>query len=75
MSTKGTAENVIFILMAGAPSHTDTFDLKDATIASAPQGLHLPATMNGMYFPTGIMPNLAKMTGDFGWSAVCARTR
>ena len=26
--TKDTAQNVIFILLAGAPSHTDTFDLK-----------------------------------------------
>ena len=26
--TKNTAKNVIFILLAGAPSHTDTFDLK-----------------------------------------------
>ena len=25
---KGTAKNVIFILMGGAPSHVDTFDLK-----------------------------------------------
>src|SRR5205085_6659593 len=27
-SPKGTAQNVIFILLAGAPSHTDTFDFK-----------------------------------------------
>src|SRR5215510_6824220 len=26
---KGTARNVIFILLAGAPSHTDTFDFKN----------------------------------------------
>src|SRR6516165_4037848 len=25
---KGTAKNVVFILLAGAPSHTDLFDLK-----------------------------------------------
>ena len=25
----GTAKNVIFILMAGGPSHSDTFDLKE----------------------------------------------
>src|SRR5712692_883436 len=25
----GTAQNVIFILLTGAPSHTDTFDLKE----------------------------------------------
>src|SRR5438270_12292847 len=28
VTTKNTAKNVIFILMAGAASHTDTFDLK-----------------------------------------------
>ena len=28
VTTKNTAQNVIFILLAGAPSHTDTFDLK-----------------------------------------------
>ena len=28
-ATRGTAKNVIFILMNGAPSHTDTFDLKE----------------------------------------------
>jgi len=27
VTTQNTAKNVIFILMAGAPSHTDTFDL------------------------------------------------
>ena len=30
-TTKNTAKNVIFILLAGAPSHTDTFDLKVVT--------------------------------------------
>src|SRR5450756_1841193 len=65
---KGTAENVIFILMAGAPSHTDTFDLKDASVSTAPGqpgALHKPDTINGMYFPTGLMPKLAALTGDF----------
>ena len=28
VSTRNTAQNVIFILLAGAPSHTDTFDFK-----------------------------------------------
>ena len=28
-NTKGTTQNVIFILLAGAPSHTDTFDFKN----------------------------------------------
>ena len=62
---KGTAQNVIFILMAGAPSHTDTFDLKDASVSTAPAGLHKPETVNGIYFPTGLMPKLANLTDDF----------
>ena len=28
VSPKGTARNVVFVMMQGAPSHTDTFDLK-----------------------------------------------
>ena len=41
-TTKDTAQNVIFILLAGAPSHTDTFDLKDASVSTTPAGLHKP---------------------------------
>jgi hypothetical protein len=60
---KGTAQNVIFILMAGAPSHTDTFDFKMVNgVTPASFG---PATINGLSFPTGLMPKLAGMTGDF----------
>jgi hypothetical protein len=62
---KNTAKNVIFILLAGAPSHTDLFDLKDTSIAVAPQGLHKAATINGVYFPTGLMPKLAQAISDF----------
>src|SRR4051812_30636203 len=60
---KGTASNVIFILLNGAPSHTDTFDLKDTSIAAASSAgfatLHNKATYNGVLFPQGLMPNLA----------------
>jgi hypothetical protein len=64
--TKNTATNVIFILLAGAPSHTDTFDLKMATVNTAPNtSLHNPTTYNGTLFPQGLMPNLATQIGDF----------
>jgi hypothetical protein len=63
MTTKNTAENVIFILMAGAPSHTDTFDLK--LVNGVTPTSFAPATVNGIYFPTGLMPKLATLTGDF----------
>jgi hypothetical protein len=60
---KGTAKNVIFILLAGAPSHTDTFDLK--VINGVTPTSFNPATVNGIFFPTGLMPKLANLTGDF----------
>jgi len=51
------ARNVIFVMMRGAPSHVDTFDLK--------QGPWLPDTFNatsydGMAFPQGLFPKLAE---------------
>ena len=57
------AKNVIYILLAGAPSHTDTFDLK--FINGVTPGSFNPATTNGVLFPTGLMPKLAGMMGDF----------
>jgi hypothetical protein len=63
VTTFNTAENVIFILLSGAPSHVDTFDFKmtnGITPATA-----APATINGVLWPTGILPKLGNMTGDF----------
>src|SRR5947208_12789529 len=48
------ARNVIFILLAGAPSHTDTFDLK--IIPGTTPDTFAPETVNGIAFPTGLMP-------------------
>jgi len=50
------AKKVIFVLMGGAPSHTDTFDLKvgDWTPAS-----FNPTTYGDILFPQGLMPNIA----------------
>ena len=70
----GTARNCIYILLAGAPSHTDTFDLKE--------GPWTPATFNattfgGMRFPQGLMPSIASRLSDVAivrsvrsWAAV-----
>lgn len=57
VTTKSTAKNVIFILLAGAPSHVDTFDLKE--------GPWLPARFNptsygNVRWPQGLMPKLAE---------------
>src|SRR5215831_18862383 len=45
-ATKNTAQNVIFILLAGAPSHTDTFDLK--VINGVTPATFKPAMINGI---------------------------
>jgi hypothetical protein len=63
VTTINKARNVIFILLAGAPSHTDTFDLK-VLDGVTPASL-TPDTINGLTFPTGLMPKLAAMTGEF----------
>jgi hypothetical protein len=52
----GKAKNCIFILLTGAPSNTDTFDLKVG--AWTPADFN-PTTYNGTLFPQGLMPNLA----------------
>jgi hypothetical protein len=50
------AQNVIFILLAGAPSHVDTFDLK---VGAWTPAAFAPTTMDGVNFPAGLFPNLA----------------
>src|SRR5262249_48895172 len=51
-----TAKNVIFILLSGAPSQSDTFDLR-----VGPWTPHdfRPATINGIDFPEGLLPGIA----------------
>ncbi len=59
VTTKNTAKNVIFILLAGAPSHVDTFDLK--MLNGVTPASFKPATINGMLWPTGTMPKLGAL--------------
>ena len=56
VSPKATAKNVVFIMMQGAPSHTDTFDLK---VGNALPKSYNPTAYNGVMFPQGLMPKLA----------------
>ena len=63
VTTKNKAKNVIFILLTGAPSHTDTFDLK--VLDGITPSTFNSATINGLDFPTGIMPRLAAVANDF----------
>ncbi|HUI54179.1 MAG TPA: DUF1501 domain-containing protein [Bryobacteraceae bacterium] len=60
--TKNTATNVIFILLAGAPSHTDTFDLK--VVNGVTPTSFAPTTINGVLWPAGLLPNLSAAAGD-----------
>jgi hypothetical protein len=62
VTTKNTAKNVIFVLLAGAPSHSDTFDLK--VVPGATPDTFAPTMINGINWPTGLLPNLANHLGD-----------
>jgi hypothetical protein len=51
---KGTAKQVIFVFLAGAPSHVDTFDLK--VINGVTPSDFEPESINGILMPTGLLP-------------------
>ena len=51
-----TAKNCIFILLPGAPSQSDTFDLRVG--AWTPADFN-PTTVNGIDWPGGLLPSLA----------------
>jgi uncharacterized protein DUF1501 len=50
-----TAKNVVFVLLQGAASHVDTFDLKVGSWTPAAFG---PTSLNGVDFPAGLLPTL-----------------
>jgi hypothetical protein len=62
VTTHNTAKNVIFILLAGAPSHTDTFDLKVLN-GTTPSAFN-PTMVNGVNWPMGILPKLGGQLGN-----------
>jgi hypothetical protein len=72
------ARNVIFILLPGAPSHTDTFDLKVGPWTPA---AFAPTTMDGVDFPASLFPTLASQWSTCfgaqlsidGWFIHCSR--
>src|SRR6516162_7167858 len=53
VTMKNTAKNVIFILLAGAPSHTDLFDYK-VIPGTTPTSFN-PTTVNGILWPAGLL--------------------
>src|SRR5262245_29919158 len=56
VTTQNKAKNVIFVLLTGAPSHTDTFDFKASPDTPA---FLKPTTINDIVWPTGILPKMA----------------
>ncbi len=62
VATKNTAKNVIFILLAGAISHTDTFDLK--MVNGVTPTNFAPATVNGVDWPMGLLPKTGALLSD-----------
>src|SRR5215467_966141 len=66
-----TAKNVIFILLAGAPSQTDTFDLKVGPWT--PQNFK-PSTINGVDFPEGLLPGIATQLNRIAIVRSCMST-
>lgn len=55
--TKNTAKKVIFIFCVGAPSHVDTFDLKEGSWLPSD---FAPTSYGDIRFPQGLMPSIAK---------------
>ncbi len=55
-SPLGAAKNCILVVMAGGPSHTDTFDLKEGRWL--PAGFN-PTSYKDLRFPQGLLPTLA----------------
>ncbi len=62
VTPQNKAKNVIFILLAGAPSHTDTFDLKVLN-GTTPAAFN-PTMINGTNWPVGILPQLGQHLGN-----------
>jgi hypothetical protein len=74
VTPRAAAKNCIFILLAGAPSHVDTFDLKEGPWTPAS---FEPETYGGLRFPRGLLPALAERVDSLAlvrsvraWAAV-----
>jgi len=70
-----TAKNCILIFLSGAPSHTDTWDLKEG--AWTPVADFAPTTFGQVRFPQGLMPKtsehlnqMAIIRSGLSWAAV-----
>jgi len=78
VSLKNSAKNCIFIFLSGAPSHVDTWDLKEGVWT--PSDFAPASYLNGaVRFPQGLMPKTAEHIGKLSfvrsglaWAAVHA---
>jgi hypothetical protein len=66
-----TAKNVIFVMLAGAPSQVDTFDLK---VGPWTPDSFKPTTINGIDFPEGLLPGMASQLGRIAIVRSCLST-
>jgi hypothetical protein len=57
VTVRSTARNVIFVMLPGAPSHVDTFDLK---VGAWTPANFTPSTVNGIDWPSGLLPQLGQ---------------
>jgi len=62
VTTQNKAKNVIFILLTGAISHTDTFDLK--VVNGVTPSNFQPAVTSGINWPMGLLPKIGGTLGD-----------
>ena len=62
VTTQNKAKNVIFILLTGAISHTDTFDLK--IVNGVTPSNFQPTVMNGLNWPMGLLPKIGGLVPD-----------
>ena len=63
-----SAKNAIFMLLTGAASHVDTFDLKVGPWTPAN---FAPTTLDGVDFPAGLLPALSSQWGKFALLRSC----
>jgi hypothetical protein len=62
VTTQNTAKNVIYIQMAGAPSHTDMFDLK--VLNGTTPAAFTPTMVKNTNWPMGILPKMGAQLGN-----------
>jgi hypothetical protein len=62
VTTHATAKNTIFILLTGAISHTDTFDLK--VVNGVTPSNFTPTMVNGVNWPMGLLPKIGGLLGN-----------